>query len=275
MFRKPLFGIKAIRKKGVMFLAAAIILLVPLLALADLTSLAIISDSHVGARDSVYGTFIRILEEQKINVIIHTGDAIHNPGRSSQWKRFLEITGQDKILYLAPGNHDIYGKASLTTYLKFFEKPYYSFVDGDTLFVLLNTELPGEESRITGEQFAWLTNELKRQFRYKFVFLHEPLFPFWTGHGLDRHEAARDRLHRLFVQQGVALVISGHEHLYIRKEKEGITYVIGAASGGQPQFYRTDTDFFRYIVAVRANGGYLFVVRDLEGGAKDEFTIQR
>jgi 3',5'-cyclic AMP phosphodiesterase CpdA len=275
MFRKLIFIIKDMEKRGVMLLAASVIILLPLLALADLTSFAIISDSHVGAEDSVYGTFIRMLEEQKIDVIIHTGDAIHKPGKSSQWKRFLELTGQGKTLYLAPGNHDIYGKASLATYLKFFGKPYYSFVDGDTLVLLLNTELPGEESRVTGEQFTWLANELKRPFRYKFVFLHEPLFPFWTGHGLDRHEAVRDRLHRLFVEQGVALVVSGHEHLYLRKEKEGITYVIAAASGGQPQFYRKDTDFFRYIVASRTKVGYSFVVRDLEGGAKDEFTITR
>jgi 3',5'-cyclic AMP phosphodiesterase CpdA len=264
---------RGMMKRSALLLAAATILLAPLFAFADPTGFAIVSDSHIEAPDSVYETIIRILEDRKAEVIIHTGDAIDKPGSAKQWKRFLEITGQGKTLRLTPGNHDIRGKGSLATYMKLFGKPYYSFADGDTLFVLLNTELPGEESKVAGEQFVWLTAELKRPFQYKFVFLHEPLFPFWTGHGLDRHKEARDRLHRLFVRQGVSLVVSGHDHIYIRNEKEGVTYVIAAASGGQPRFYRKDTDFFRYILATRSNGSYSFVVKDLEGGVKDEFTV--
>ena len=52
------------------------------------------------------------------------------------------MTGPAKKLYLAPGNHDIHGAASLSVYLRYFPKPYYSFAEGDTLFVLLNTDCP-------------------------------------------------------------------------------------------------------------------------------------
>ncbi len=261
------------KNRGIVLFLAAVLLVVPAKAFGDLGNFAVVSDSHIGAPDSVYDKVIRILDRQKIEVIIHVGDAIHNPGRTSQWKRFFEITGQKKTLYFTPGNHDVNDHASYRRYLKLFGKPYSSFTEEDTLLIFLNTELPGEESRITGKQFEWLSHELKRSFRYKFVFLHKPPFPFWDGHGLDRFKEARDRLHELFVENRVSLVVSGHDHIYVRKEKDGIIYVIAAATGGQPQFYRKDTDFFRYIVGTRTKGGYSFLVKDLDGGVKDEFAV--
>ncbi|MCX5809782.1 MAG: metallophosphoesterase [Proteobacteria bacterium] len=265
------------RRSGIAGLIALFLFLCPLFAQAELTSFAIISDTHTGSEDSVYPAFIRIVEEQNIEVIIHTGDAIHNPGRSSQWKRFLEITGPGRILHLAPGNHDIQDKRSLAVYLKFFPELYYSFSDGDTLFVMLNTEIPGEEGMIAGEQLAWLKTELERPFQYKFVFLHRSLFPIVSLHGLDQYKTARDELHQLFVQKGVSLVVSGHDHLYKRFMKEGIIYVIAAGSGGQSQFSAfTDTAYyFRYIVGTRTGKGYSFIVRDMQGGTGDEFSVTR
>jgi 3',5'-cyclic AMP phosphodiesterase CpdA len=262
--------------QGLAIFTALLLAFLPLFVQAQqLTRFVIVSDTHTGSPDSMYPSFIRLMEEQKIDVIFHTGDAIHNPGSSKQWAEFFRITGEDKTLYLAPGNHDINGKQSLAVYLKHFPAPYYSFADGDTLFVLLNTELPGETGRIAGEQFEWLKGELDRPFKYKFVFLHEPLFSLLFGHGLDRHKEDRDRLHRLFVKQRVSLVVSGHDHIYLRREKGGITYLIAAAAGGNMDHFPKDSDFFRYIVVARKNGGYSFMVKDMGGGEKDEFILER
>ena len=262
-------------RRGLVLLVALFLLLLPFLAWADLTRFAIVSDTHIGSPDSVYPAFIRLVEEQKIDVIFHAGDAIHNPGNQRQWTKFLDITGTGKTLHLAPGNHDLHGKQSVQVYLKYFPKLYYSFTDRDTLFVLLNTELPGEAGRVTGEQFEWLKAELNRPFKYKFVFLHEPLFSLLFGHGLDRYKEERDRLHQLFVRKGVSLVVSGHDHLYLRREKGGITYIIVAAAGGNLNHFPKDADFFRYLLVTRKNGGYSFIVKDMGGGEKDEFTIER
>ena len=262
-------------KKTVLALAALSFLLVPFLALAGPTSFAVVSDTHVGAPDSVYTEFIRIMDEKQIKVIIHAGDAINNPGRTRQWGTFFQITGPDKILHLAPGNHDIHGKNSLAVYLKFFPKLYYSFSDGDTHFILLNTELPGEESRIAGEQLEWLKVELQRPFKYKFVILHEPPFPFVPGHALDRYAEARDRLHSLFEQQGVSLVVSGHDHIYNRSMKGGIIYVIAAGGGGLSRSVEQSLFGFRYIMAARTDRGWAFIVKDMEGHTADEFVISR
>ncbi len=139
----------------------------------------------------------------------------------------------------------------------------------------MNTELPGQRARIVGEQLAWLETELQRPFRYKFVFLHEPLFPAVYLHGLDRHKEARDRLHRLFVQTGVSLVVAGHDHLYDRRVRDGITYVIAGGGGGQLAFFVNNGNFYHYIVATRGNDGYSFTVRDIEGNTRDQFFISK
>jgi predicted phosphodiesterase len=258
---------------GILLLVALCLLLAVPFGRAEYTTFAVVSDTHLGAPNSAYPAFIQAMEAEKITLIIHVGDAINTPGSVSQWNRFFEITGPGRILHLAPGNHDIQGKQSLRVYLTFFPTSYHAFAEGDTLFILLNTELPGEEGMIAGEQLAWLTTELERPFRYKLVFLHEPLFPVIVGHGLDRHKEARDELHRLFVQRGVSLVVAGHDHIYQRRQRDGVTYVIAGAAGGYQEFFGKNGESFRYMVATRAGEGYSFVVKDMEGTVRDLFSV--
>jgi len=259
--------------KRTIFLTALALFFLPLFARAQHAPFAIISDTHVGAHELVYAAFIRAMEEQKTRIIIHTGDAIDKPGDLRQWDKFWQITGPGKVVHLAPGNHDIDGKGSLTAFLTYFHSLYSSFPDGDTLFVLLNTELPGQRSRIVGEQLAWLEAELQRPFRYKFVFLHEPLFPAVYLHGLDRDKSARDRLHQLFVQTGVSVVIAGHDHLYERKVRDGITYVIAGGGGGKLAPFTNSGDFYHYIVVARRDDGFSFTVKDIKGRTRDQFSV--
>jgi 3',5'-cyclic AMP phosphodiesterase CpdA len=265
------------RSKVALFIIGLALILIPLYAEAQHQApFAIVSDTHIRIENSnVYRVFLRKMEEEKINHIIHVGDAIDTPGSTNQWKQFLRLTGTDKTLHLVPGNHDIYGQKSLEVYLRFFQKPFSSFSDGDTLFVLLNTELPGEGGKIAGKQLAWLKTELEKPFKYKFVFLHEPLYPFMPEHGLDRYTEARNGLHRLFLKKGVSLVVSGHDHIYGRTTQDGILYITAATLGGQVPPLMKGSEVFRYIIATRSGVGYTFIARDMEGRTKDRFTVSR
>ncbi len=250
-------------------------LLLPLFAWAGFDTFSIVSDTHVGAADSVYAEFIDIMEKQNIKDIIHVGDAIHNPGRKKEWEKFFEITGKDKNIHIAPGNHDINDKWSMKVFLNFFPNLYHSIYDNDTQFIFLNSEIPEEKGKISGEQLEWLKKELTKDFKFKFVFIHRPLFPVFANHGLDRFKKERDELHRLFEKNNVSMVVSGHDHFYHRSIKDGIIYIICAGAGGQELFFAfRDTRFyFRYIVAKRIKNGYEFVVKDLSGDTGDEFQI--
>jgi 3',5'-cyclic AMP phosphodiesterase CpdA len=257
------------------FSIALILLIAPLVARAQFPPFAIVGDTHVGYAGSAYETFIAAIDQQRINVIIHLGDAIDKAGNAAQWAEFQRITGTGKTLYLVPGNHDVDSDRSLATYLSLFGKSYYSVPEGDTLFVMLNTEIPGEQSMIAGEQLEWLVSELKRPFKYKFVFLHQPPFPVFAGHGLDKHRDARDRLHELFVRSGVALVVSGHDHLYNKTSKDGITYVIASGGGGKFYLPASNGAFLHYVVGTRTEKGYSFTVKAMDGEVRDRFVIGR
>ncbi len=251
-------------------------LLLPFPSQAEYPVFAIISDTHVGARNSVYPAFIRVLDDLKIDTIIHTGDVINKPGSLPQWKRFFEATGSEKILHVAPGNHDIRFKLSREVFARFFPSQYYSFSKGDTLFVMLNTVLPRQRSRITGRQLEWLRTELARSFRFKFVFLHEPLFPALPLHGLNVFRKARNKLHRLFVENRVNLVVAGHNHIYRRSERDAVTYVVTGNTGGKLfpfGLVSKNGSSFRYIVATRIDGHYLLEARDMEGNVTDRFSV--
>lgn len=256
--------------------AASTLFLLPFPVNAEYASFAIISDTHVGARNSVYPDFINLMNELKIDLIIHTGDVINKPGSLRQWKKFFETTGLDKKVHVAPGNHDIRFRASREVYRRLFAAQYHSFSMGDTLFIMLNTVLARQRSRITGHQLAWLRSELSQPFRFKFVFLHEPLFPALPLHGLNVFRKSRDKLHRLFVENGVAMVVAGHNHIYRRTVRDGVTYVVNANTGGKlfpVGLVSKKTDSFRYIAATRLDGHYLMETRDMEGNVTDRFSI--
>jgi 3',5'-cyclic AMP phosphodiesterase CpdA len=246
---------------------------------ADDSSFAIIGDTHVSKTESVYEAFINRMEKEGIHTVVHLGDAIATPGNAAEWERLFEITGNKIALYVAPGNHDVNNRQSLAAYIKATgREPYDSVAQNDTLFLFLNTEMPGQESRVMGRQLSWLEKELARDFKHKFVFLHRPLFPtiFGTGYCLDRYPAERDRLHQLFVKHDVALVGAGHQHLYDRSRKDGVLYVITGGGGAPLHTFSEDYGgFMHYVVAKKRNGGYVLSAFDFKGTVRDEFSLRK
>lgn len=168
-------------------------------------------------------------------------------------------------LAAALGNHDL--AVGAETLRRVFGPAYYSFNIEQAHFVILDTEQAGEKGRITGKQWEWLVSDLQSAVlagaRYLFVALHQPLFPVdgHRGSSLDRYPRERDRLHALFVQTGVACVFQGHEHLFNRQDRDGVTYVI-TGGGGAPlyadelhggfyHYLRVDVSPEQYTVAVK------------------------
>ena len=245
---------------------------------ADYTPFAIIGDTRIGLTETVYKKFLNTIDTQGINLIIHTGDVIDKPGNEAEWKRFLELTGNNKTLHITPGNHDINNNKSLKIYRQYIDKPpYYAFSLDDTQFIILCTELPQEISRITGKQLDWLREELKKPFQYRFVFLHKPPLPttFGQRYGLDRYKEERDILYELLIKKKVNLVVAGHEHLYNRAAKDGITFVITGGGGAKLLTLKEEYGgFFHYIIAKRTKEGYVFTVYDMNGTIRDEFYIK-
>ena len=249
-------------------------------------SFVVFGDNRAGdpACDAVYKKVLAAALERKPDFIVNTGDQIDKPGNIEHWKRFWELSKSVAVpYYLTVGNHDIHMEVagSEDTYKAQVDLPghelYYSFVAGNSLFIVLDSYITGEDKRITGEQLKWLEQVLAAsKQKHTFVFVHHPLYPEkgkgkHHGNSLDRYKVERDRLHALFMKHKVTAVLAGHEHLYLRKNIDGVTYII-TGGGGAPLYAKDEDGGFHHYVLVTVDGDKVSgEVVDVSGKVRDRF----
>lgn len=243
---------------------------------------AVLGDNRTG--DDIYRKIIGQVMTRKPAFIVSTGDQIEKPGNREMWANFWEMSKAVNVPYFfSVGNHDAHVEVagSEETYKEQVKLPgnelYYSFVAGNALFIVLDSYIKGEDKKINGEQFKWLGQVLasSRQ-KYKFVFIHHPLYPEkgkgrHYGNSLDRYKEERDRLQALFVKNKVTMVFLGHEHIYLRKTIDGIPHII-SGGGGAPLYANDEDGGFYHYVLVTVNGDKVSAeVVDVNGEVRDRF----
>jgi acid phosphatase type 7 len=242
----------------------------------------VIGDNRSG--DEVYRKFVSMIKDRKPDLVINVGDMITTPGDTQQWANFREMSQPITAPYfLTVGNHDVHSKApsSEKIYKEQVDLPgnelYYSFRAGNSLFIVLDSCLNGQEKKVTGEQYRWLEGVLANSaLQHKFIFIHHPLFPdkyAGTHHGndLDRYPEARDHLQSLLVRSKVDVLFAGHEHYYSRKTMNGITHII-SGGGGAPLYAIEELGGFYHFVQVTVDGGMVSgEVVDINGKVRDRF----
>ena len=245
-------------------------------------SFIVIGDNRSG--DDTYKKIISMIMERKPDFVVNTGDVITNPGRRRDWAKFWELSKPITMPYfLTVGNHDVYSKMPLSekTYKEEVDLPgnelYYSFVAGNSLFIVLDSCLDDQEKKITGEQLKWLEEVFANsQQKHKFVFLHHPLYTdLGKGHhahdSIDRYPESRDRLEALFAEYKVDAVFSGHEHYYERRIVDGFPHII-TGGGGAPMYDKEEYGGFNHFVQVTVDGDKISAeVMDINGKVRDRF----
>ncbi|MHA2371105.1 MAG: metallophosphoesterase family protein, partial [Candidatus Hodarchaeales archaeon] len=121
---------------------------------------------------------------------------------------------------------------------------YYSFDYENVHFIVLNIEWDWDGNNLTlyEPQLNWLLADLTAsKADFTVVTFHRPAYSVRAGASYRWAQAAAIRgvLHDYFVQYGVDLVFTGHDHMYYRTLRDGIYYVT-TAGGGAPQ-YEYDT----------------------------------
>jgi len=242
----------------------------------------VLGDSRTG--DDQYRTLVKMIAARNPDFVINTGDMIAKPGNKEQWANFWAMSRPIPAPYfLTVGNHDAHPKAlfSERTYKKQVDLPgnelYYSFIAGNSLFIVLDSFIDDQEKRITGDQLTWLEGVLARSgFKHKFVFLHHPLFTeagkgHHFGDCLDKYPRDRDRLEALFVNSKVDAVFAGHEHFYQRTSVDGITHVI-TGGGGAPMYEKEEDGGYYHFIGVTVDGDKVSAeVVDINGKVRDKF----
>ncbi|MFO7947214.1 MAG: metallophosphoesterase, partial [Armatimonadota bacterium] len=192
-----------------------------------------------------------------------------------QYSKFFEALTPLKVhgdipVAFATGNHDIRGsRKNVTIFEEYFGATYYSFDRGNAHFIILDSEIPGQEGRVKGEQWEWLVSDLEgaSNAAYVFVTIHRPLFPVdgHIGSSMDVDIPLRDRLHQLFVNYEVTAVFSGHEHLYNYHRRDGVGYYI-TAGGGAPLYAKPqEGGFYHYLLVATGEDGYTARVIKYDG----------
>lgn len=172
--------------------------------------------------------------------VLQSGDLVSDGGNPKQWAQFEQITQplrEAQIAYYpARGNHDL-GKFYPHYVPDAFDsgdkinKLYYAFTRHRNRFIIVDSM---EEYEPGSRQYLWLEGELARARKTAvntFVMFHEA--PFSVGpHGPTPE--AQQYLHPLFVKYRPRAVFCGHDHLYYRTTRDGVTYIVTGGGGAPP-----------------------------------------
>jgi predicted phosphodiesterase len=180
------------------------------------------------------------MAEEDADFVVHTGDLIESPMRA-EWDAFFASGRRlflSKLFFPVLGNHE---RNSLS-YYRLFELPgaggkqgeqWWSFRWGDVLFVGLDSNT--QFLRFTGlrEETDWLNEVLSQDARFKFIFLHHPLYSSDVYYG--GNEGLAKLWHPIFVERKVDIVFCGHVHAYEHIVRDGVHYV-STGGGGAPAY---------------------------------------
>ena len=151
------------------------------------------------------------------------------------------------------GNHDWY-TASGSGYLNYFTLPgnerYYDFVKGNIHFFVVDSDPNEPDGRDSNSiQAQWLKAALAASAStYNIVYFHHSPYSSSAYHG------SQIIMQWPFKKWGANLVMSGHDHLYERLVKDGLTYIVNGL-GGYSTIYSFATPLPESVVRYNNNYG--------------------
>lgn len=206
---------------------------------------AVIGDSGEGTDEQM--TIARRMEEETFDVFLHTGDIVYPHGGDSDYDRRFFPQYKNLLathdFFPAVGNHDRHKPEEGAPYRRIFRmepnnpernKYYYSFTWGCAKFVSIESYALFKKP---GPHMEWLEKELASNDRkWLVLMMHVPIYS--TGNHGDSKELIA-MLEPLIERYKVNLVLQGHDHLYERGVKSGVTYIV--TGGGGASLYPVKT----------------------------------
>ncbi len=233
-----------------------------------------------------------------LSFVILGGDVVDNGAKTAQWWGFHATVGMylQSLPFLAiPGNHEYKDDAKLAGHKAFWGLPAtgpsgmgetcYTVKNGDARFYMLDTQASLDK------QIVWLRSERAAEdAKWNIVVMHRGIY----GSFYDEKEF-RAKLAPVFDELGIDLVLSGHDHNWVRTTMKGgkkvqpgagTTYITGGSAGGK--FYddvkRSWTEVFyggkkQSLTLVRVSADRLEISASHVDGAKtvqhDAFVITK
>lgn len=198
---------------------------------ADSMRFAVIGDTGTGktAQTELAEVMAQYQALFPFQCVLMTGDNLYGSEDAKDYsekfaepyKRLLEAGVK---FHAALGNHDNANQRSYKDFNMGGEE-YYTFKKGGVRFFALNSNY------MDPRQLAWLENELKKSGAdWKVSFFHHPPYSSGGRHGSSME--LRKIIEPLFIQYGMDVAFTGHEHFYERiKPQQGVYYFISGAGG--------------------------------------------
>ena len=230
---------------------------------------AVIGDSGTGggAQQKVADQIAAAHKKFPFEFVLMLGDNLYGSEGPDDFEKKFErpyrpLLDANVKFYAALGNHD---DPTQTNY-KYFNmngERFYSFKAprGSVRFFALDSNY------MQDQQIKWLEKELPASDSdWKIAFFHHPLYSSGEKHGADLE--LRKLLEPLFLQHGVDLVLTGHEHFYERlKPQKGINYIITGSAAKLRRGNIGQSD----LTAKGFDAGYTFMLMEIVG---DELYFQ-
>jgi len=213
----------------------------------------------------LFPKLLKKVDEENALFAVHNGDLVDN-GEKERYRLFInQIKKMNTPLLIVIGNHEL-KKNGRGLYYDLFGRFYYSFTVGDSYFILLDN---ANWRNIDPWQMDWLKKELEKSkdYRYRFVFMHVPLYDprkgkNQKGHSLKDLNFAK-KLNALLDRYEITMLFASHIHGYYKGVWGKTPYIITGGAGAPLEEDRNPKHYFyHYIrVTVRENGVNYQVVR--------------
>ena len=229
------------------------------------------------------------ISKYDVDFYLHTGDILTQGINLKEWYDEWFTPGKSMLqkapVFIAWGNHEYpwdeksYQHVFYPDRSQFKSKGYYSYQNGNVLFIHINTFEPFKPGT---KQYEWLENKLKNcDLPFIVAALHVSAFT-GAGHakGADVKEV-RQYIVPLLAKYNVNLVVSGHDHVYDRSEYAGTTYVVIGGAGAplyDPNTYLNPFSVeakksLHYVIFSTTASNITAKTYDPDGNIFDSFTL--
>jgi hypothetical protein len=186
----------------------------------------------------------------------------------SEWDEFEGFIDELSVpFFYVPGNHDMTNEVMAEIWEKRFGPAYYHFIYKNVLFLCLNSEdmyRAAGRGSISQPQFEYAKEVLNKypDVRHTLVFMHQPL---WNQSDPKQwpevERMLNSREHTVFV---------GHNHNYVKYERNNGKYFVLATTGGSSRLRGPDMGEFDHVVWVTMHDEGPIIANLLLDGIRDE-----
>jgi len=212
---------------------------------------------------------VALRQQFPFEFVVMVGDNIYGSDSAADYQKKFETPYKPLLdagvkFYASLGNHDNPNQASYALFNMGGQR-YYTFraspggvsklTHGGVRFFAIDSNY------LKKDQLDWLDKELGSSGSdWKICFFHHPLYSSGKTHGSSLE--SRATLEPIFVQNGVSVVLTGHDHIYERiKLEQGIQHFVIGSGGSlrRGDLARTDLTEKGY------DQDYVFMLAEIAG----------